>query len=164
MFRKKMWERLGGYRSRYCPHGAGSEDAEFWLRAGLYGFPAKKVTDAPLFRYSYKSGRVSGDKNYREIDWHSLHPSTKDKQHPIMCVATPANKKLSHPVRQYDEPLVSVVIPVGNGHKQHVFNALDSLESQTMRKWEAIIVDDTNDNSGWDFDGVTNAIKCLSLC
>ena len=48
MFRKVMWERLGGYRSRYCPNGAGSEDAEFWLRAGLYGYKGKKVTDALL--------------------------------------------------------------------------------------------------------------------
>lgn len=159
MFRKKMWERLGGYRSRYCPNGAGSEDAEFWLRAGLYGFPGKKVTDAPLFLYSYKSGRVSGDKDYREIDWRALHPSTKDKQHPLACVATPANKRPSHPVRQYDEPLVSVIIPVGPGHKQHVFNALDSLESQTMRKWEAIVVDDSHDKENWPFDGVKDILS-----
>lgn len=159
VFRKKMWERLGGYRSRYCPNGAGSEDAEFWLRAGLYGFPAKKVTDAPLFLYSYKSGRVSGDKSYREIDWRALHPSTRDSNHPFACVATPANKRPSHPVRQYDEPLISVVIPVGKGHKQHVFNALDSLESQTMRKWEVIVVDDAPEEEEWTFDGVKDILK-----
>jgi glycosyltransferase involved in cell wall biosynthesis len=159
MFRKNMWQRLGGYRSRYCPNGAGSEDAEFWLRAGLYGFKGKKVTDAPLFIYSYKSGRVSGDKNYREIDWRSLHPSTKDQQHPFACVATPANGRPSHPVRQYDEPVISVIIPIGPGHKQHVFNALDSLESQTLRRWEAILIDDTGEEGGWNFDGVTNIIE-----
>ncbi|MCJ7742140.1 MAG: glycosyltransferase, partial [Methanoregula sp.] len=159
MFRKKMWERLGGYRSRYCPNGAGSEDAEFWLRAGLYGFPGKKVTDAPLFIYSYKSGRVSGDKSYREIDWRSLHPSTKDKLHPFMCVATPANKRPSHPVRQYDEPIISVIVPIGPGHKPHVINVLDSLESQTLRKWEVILIDDTGEEGGWDYDGVPNILN-----
>jgi glycosyltransferase involved in cell wall biosynthesis len=159
MFRKSMWKRLGGYRSRYSPNGAGSEDANFWLRAGLYGFGAKRVTDAPLFIYSYKSGRVSGNKNYREIDWRGLHPSTKDKLHPFACVATPMNSRPSHPVRQYDEPLISVIIPIGPGHKQHVFNALDSLESQTLRKWEAILIDDTGEEGGWEFDGVPNAIE-----
>jgi glycosyltransferase involved in cell wall biosynthesis len=112
-----------------------------------------------LFIYSYKSGRVSGDKAYREIDWRSLHPSTKDHLHPFVCVATPMNKRPSHPVRQYDEPVISVVIPVGNGHKQHVFNALDSLESQTMRKWEVIVVDDTDDLASWSFDGIDNMLK-----
>lgn len=158
MFRRSMWEKLGGYRSRYCPHGAGSEDAEFWLRAGLYGFKGRKVTDAPLFIYSYMSGRVSGDKSYREIDWRGLHPSTKDKLHPFACVATPKDNRPSHPVRQYDEPLVSVIIPVGQGHKQHVFNALDSLESQTMRKWEAVVIDDTPGKEEWSFDGVPNIL------
>lgn len=159
MFRKEMWKRLGGYRSRYCPNGAGSEDAEFWLRAGLYGFPAKKVTDAGLFIYSYKSGRVSGDKEYREIDWRSLHPSTKDKQHPFICVATPDNKKPSHPVRQYDEPIISVIIPVGKGHKNQIFNALDSLESQNFRKWEVIVVDDYPKETEWSFDGISDMIN-----
>lgn len=159
MFRKTMWERLGGYRSRYCPQGAGSEDAEFWLRAGLYGFKGRKVTDAPLFIYSFKSGQVSGNKEYKEIDWHSLHPSTRDKLHPFACVAKPANSRPSHPVRQYDEPIVSVIIPIGPGHKQHVFNALDSLESQTLRKWEAILVDDAPEEKEWKFDGVLDILQ-----
>jgi len=102
---------------------------------------------------------VSGNKEYREIDWRGLHPSTKDKLHPFACVATPADDKLSHPVRQYDEPLISVIIPIGPGHKQHVFNALDSLESQTLRKWEAILIDDAPDETEWTFDGVPNMIE-----
>jgi len=32
VFRKELWERLGGYRQRYAPQGAGSEDADFWTR------------------------------------------------------------------------------------------------------------------------------------
>lgn len=158
MFRKEMWKRLGGYRSRYAPKGAGSEDAEFWLRAGLYGFKGKRVTEAPLFIYSYKSGRVSGDRAYREINWRELHPSTKDQLHPFLCVATPMNNRLTHPVRQYDDPIVSVIIPVGPGHKPHTINALDSIESQTLRKWEVILVDDTGEEGGWTYDGVPDIL------
>jgi glycosyltransferase involved in cell wall biosynthesis len=46
-------------------------------------------------------------------------------------------------VRQYDEPVVSVVIPVGPGHTTDAINALDSLDAQTFRRWEAILVNDT---------------------
>jgi glycosyltransferase involved in cell wall biosynthesis len=151
VFRKIMWERLGGYKQRYAPQGAGAEDAEFWLRAGAYGYGAKKVTDAGLFIYSWKSGRVSGSREYKEVDWTELHPWTKDGKHPFASRATPKNN-FSHPVRQYDSPIVSVVIPVGEGHKKEITNALDSLESQSFRNWEAVVVDDTTGNNTPDLD------------
>lgn len=143
VFKREMWERLGGYRQRYAPTGAGAEDAEFWTRAGAYGYKAEKVSHEPLFNYSIGSGQVSGSKEYREVDWLAWHPWTRDKQHPFASYATP--DKLSHPVRQYDEPMVSVIIPVGPGHEKEVINALDSLEAQTFRKWEVIISVDTQD-------------------
>ena len=141
VFRKEIWERLGGFKSRYCPGGAGSEDAEFWTRAGSLGLGAKKVTDAPLFIYSWQSGQTS-QKDYSEVDWLAWHPWVKDQQHPFASVATPKNK-ISHPVREYDQPLVSVIIPVGPGHEELVKDALDSLEAQTFRNWEVIVVNDT---------------------
>ena len=141
MFRRVMWERLGGYRQRYAPNGAGAEDAEFWLRAGSMGFGAKKVTDAGLFVYSLGTGRVSGNPEYKEVDWLAWHPWTQDGRHPFASLAKP--RRFSHAVRQYDQPLVSVVIPVMDKHKEEVYNALDSLEAQTFRKWEVIVVDDS---------------------
>lgn len=141
VFLREMYERLGGYRQRYAPHGAGAEDGEFWLRAGAYGWGAKKVTDAGLFNYSLGTGQVSGDREYREIDYTAWHPWTKDAQHPFASIAR--TKFYSHPVRQYDMPEVSVVIPVGPGHEDHVWNALDSLEAQTFRNWEAVVVWDS---------------------
>ncbi len=158
VFRREAWERVGGFRQRYAPQGCGSEDADLWLRMGAYGWGAKKVTDAPLFLYSVGQGYVSGNRQYREVDWTSLHPWTKDEQHPFASVATP--KRFSHPVRQYDEPVISVIIPVGPGHKSQVFNALDSMEAQTFRKWEVILVDDTGDpTEQWAFDGVPDVIR-----
>jgi glycosyltransferase involved in cell wall biosynthesis len=146
VFRKEMWERLGGYNQKYAPTGAGSEDAEFWLRAGAYGWDAKLVTAGPLFVYSWMSGRVSGDENYREVDWLAAHPWVEDRKHPFASLATPKNN-ISHPVRQYDSPIASVIIPVGKGHHRQFIDALDSLESQTFRYWEAIVVLD-----GAEFD------------
>jgi len=139
VFRREMWARLGGYRQRYAPLGAGSEDAEFWVRAGALGYGAKKVTDAGLFIYSWQSGRVSGDPNYREVDWLAWHPWAKDNIHPFASRAAPKNT-FAHPVRQADQPMISVIIPVGTMHRKEIINALDSLEAQTFRNWEAILV------------------------
>lgn len=143
VYKRKMWERLGGYKQRYAPDGAGAEDAEFWLRAGAYGYNARKVTELPLFTYSWETGRVSGNPDYKEVDWTVFHPWTEDKRHPFASIATPENT-YSHWVRSYDMPVVSVIIPVSRDHAEEFTNALDSLEGQTERGWEAIIVDDTD--------------------
>ena len=138
VFRREMWERLGGYRQRYAPEGAGSEDAEFWLRAGAYGYDAKLVTQEAMFVYSWKSGMVTGNPDYKEVDWLGWHSWVQDHKYPFASLASPEFD--SHDVRQYDEPIISVVIPVGPGHENAVINALDSLDAQTFRKWEVIVV------------------------
>ena len=145
VFRRKMWERLGGYRQRYAhPRlGAGAEDAEFWLRAGSIGYGGKKVTDAPLFIYSYGEG-VTSKQSYHEPNWLAWHPWAYDStKHPFASLATPANSKPSHAVRQYDQPAISIIIPVGPSHEHLLVDALDSLEAQTYHNWEAIVVNDT---------------------
>lgn len=147
VFRRKVWERLGGYRQRYAPDGAGAEDGEFWLRQMAYGWRAEEVSELPLFNYSWLTGQVSGNKSYQPVNWTEWHPFSEDKRHPFMSVARPSKGLLSHPVRQYDEPVVSVVIPVGPGHKKYLIDALDSLEAQTFRKWEAIVVRDYHTES-----------------
>lgn len=141
VMRRKMFDRLGGYRQRYAPHGAGSEDAELWLRVGAYGWKAEQVDKRGLFIYSWLSGIVSGNPDYHEKDWMGWHPWTRDSYHPFASYATPENQ-ISHPVRQYDEPEISVIIPVGPKHGGCLVNALDSLEAQTFRRWEAIVVFD----------------------
>jgi len=126
-----MFDRLGGYRQRYSPTGAGAEDAEFWLRVGSIGYNMVRATGEPLFVYSMGTGHTS-DPNYKEANWLEWHTWVHDAQHPFASIAKPAN--LSHPVRAYDEPLVSVIIPVGPNH---------TVEAQSFRKWELIVVDDT---------------------
>lgn len=56
-------------------------------------------------------------------------------------------------VRHYQDPAISVVIPVGPGHKQYVIDALDSLVAQDFQNWEAIVVND----SGEDWDEIPGA-------
>lgn len=144
VFRREMWERLGGYKKRYCPAGAGEEDAEFWLRAMAAGYGAKRAGEEALFVYSMGAGQVSGNRKHRMTDWLAWHPWTRDERQPFASLKKP--RKWSHPVRQYDEPEISVVIPVGPGHEALLEDALDSLEAQTFRRWEAIVVWDNESN------------------
>lgn len=140
VFRRDAWERVGGYRSRYCPDGAGSEDAAFWSQILSIGYTAKQVTTEPLFNYSL-GGQVSGSKEYQEVDWLAWLPFSRDKRYPFACSVLPT--RFSHPVRQYDEPEIGIVIPVGPGHEDDLRTALDSIEAQHFRNWEVIAVFDT---------------------
>jgi glycosyltransferase involved in cell wall biosynthesis len=149
LIRRKAFDRVGGYRARYCPRGAGSEDAEMFLRLGAIGWDMNYVIPWPnsLFVHRHGEGYVSGKlEDYTEPDWTSWHPWTKDGKHPFGSVAKPEGDG-SHAIRSYEKPLVSVVIPVGNGHEENVVDALDSLEAQTFRNWEAVVVWDTGDNT-----------------
>jgi glycosyltransferase involved in cell wall biosynthesis/predicted flap endonuclease-1-like 5' DNA nuclease len=147
LFRRSMWEALGGYRQRYAPNGAGTEDADFWTRAGAYGWGGKLATEEPLFVYSWGSGATSKE-GYSETDWLGDKPWAQDGLHPFASQATP--RKFSHPVRQYDQPVVSVIIPVGPGHEDLLVDALDSVENQSFRQWEAIVVWDAKSGDRLD--------------
>lgn len=139
LFRKEAWIRAGGYRYLWEP----AEDAEFWTRIFSVGYGAKKVTDDRLFHYRLHdkslSARVRGQWE-REPDWRRNLPHCRDGQHPF---AAPAGIEHSWPVRNYDQPLVSVIIPVGPGHEAFILDALDSVEGQTERQWECIVANDT---------------------
>lgn len=147
MARRSVWTTLGGQRRRYSPAGAGAEDAEFWLRAITYGhkpkfLPYKKNA---RFLYSWLSGLVSGDPNYREENWRAWAPWCERRElMPTPSLASPTF--FSHAARYYDEPGISVIIPVGPNHAGHLVDALDSLDAQTYKHWEAIVVFDVDSN------------------
>lgn len=151
VFRKELWERSAGYRSKFAPLGAGAEDAEFWTQIGAMGYRAVLASSEPLFIYSLGSGMISGGSEkweLREPMWLDDFPWVKDGRHPFASQATPKNK-ISHPVRQYDQPDISIIIPVGRAHREVLSRALDSVEAQSFRSWEVIVVfDDAGDMDG----------------
>jgi hypothetical protein len=61
---------------------------------------------------------------------------------PFAAIGEPPNK-ISWPVATYDNPQVSVIIPVGPGHERLVIDALDSVIAQSYPRWECIVVNDT---------------------
>ncbi|MGW8177676.1 MAG: glycosyltransferase [bacterium] len=141
MFRKVAFDRVMGYRARYAQHGAGTEDAHLTLSLLSRGWTGRMTTPNVnnLWVHTDGFGHVSGDSEYEEANWRVWFPWTEDYRFPFAAVATP--KYLSHPVRSY-EPYVSVIIPVGPAHEATLVNALDSLEAQKVRNWEAIVVFD----------------------
>lgn len=167
LLRREVVERSGGYRER-CWR---AEDAEFWARVTSFGFRAAKVTDEPTLIYRIRSDS-KGATEYRAYadkdgDWTAWFPwrmagTAKEgqawlKEHPFElkaphlipfgAQAQPGGMEFWNvPHRQ--NPLVSVIIPVGPGHARLVLDALDSLVAQDFTNWEAIVVNDTGE--AWD--------------
>lgn len=160
VFRRVAWERAGGYRPMF--HHA--EDAEFWLTCVGLGFKAKQITKEGLFHYrlhNKSASQVHRTGEIKEPDWTEFHPWTKDGQRPFAADGKAPNG--SWPVRFYHQPQVSVIIPVGKGHEEAVKDALHSVEGQTHRLWECIVVldDVQSDLSGFPWAKVISSTKHL---
>ena len=140
MFRKTAWELTGGYRRRWRT----AEDADFWTRATSYGFRARMVTEADTFVYRNRPESMS--RVEEQIDWTSWYPWCNFVG-AIPPAAIIADEQ--PPIPTYEPHLVSVVIPVGPGHEELVIDALDSVDGQTFRLWECIVVNDTGKPLRW---------------
>jgi glycosyltransferase involved in cell wall biosynthesis len=141
MYRRRVWERVGGYRE----HIRTAEDADFWCRVTSYGFRPAKVTEAP---YLVKRERQDSMGRVEPVsrDWTEWFPWARDKLVAPYGALAPSTEKVdrfSYLVRSHANPVVSVVIPVGPGHEQRVIKAIDSVVAQTEPDWECVVVDDT---------------------
>ncbi len=139
MFRREVWEAVGGFRRRYN----NGEDADFWARATSYGFRAAMVTQADTMVYRNRDDSVSRNEELR--DWTLWLPWSQDMSLPPAAVISSKQS----PVPSHDRPRVSVVIPVGPEHRELVVDALDSVDAQTFRDWECIIVNDSGSVLRW---------------
>jgi glycosyltransferase involved in cell wall biosynthesis len=133
MYRKEVWRDTGGYRRR-CRT---AEDADLWVRASSYGFRPKMVTREDTLVYRNRAAsmsRIQGDTNWiRWFSWSKLPAIT-----PAGAVT---NTQL--PVPSLDPIVISVIIPVGPGHEKLVTDAIDSVDTQSFRMWECVVVNDT---------------------
>ncbi len=151
MFRRQAWERAGGFKEYFVY----AQDAEFWTLVGALGYGAKHVVNEGWFHYRlhdqsqsmvHRTGKVP------EPDWTEFYPYARDNQRPF--ASDGKAPRGSWPVRFYHEPTVTVIIPVGKGHERAVKDALHSVEGQTYRYWNVIVVNDTDkplDLTGFPF-------------
>ena len=167
MMRREVIEQTGGYRERQWR----AEDAELWCRASSFGFRIAQVTTEPTLIYRWrkdsKSALEARENADRDGDWCEYFPwrtaRTGDEGHKQMQANPHAvanahlvpfgaqgerRDKIFWDVYHRQEPLVSVVIPVGPGHERYLPDALDSLIGQTLGDWEVVVVNDTGEP--WD--------------
>lgn len=141
MYRRKVWERSGGYRKRYRT----AEDADFWTRAVSLGFVPQKVTNKPTLIYRQRADSMS--RNEAQQNWTSWYPWSRHIDLVPFGVAEPppkhVNNGISWPVASYEPVKIAVIIPVGPGHEDYLIDALDSVEAQVFRDWECLVVNDT---------------------
>lgn len=145
MFRKRAWEQAGQYKSHYQP----AEDAALWLAMGMSGWLMQKVSDEPLFYYRLHGESLSSPVRtgaIKEPNWKMAYAGSPIAGYPLLSIIPVQDGKDSHPVRNYDKPVVSVIIPVGKGHERIVQRAIDSVHGQTEWRWECIVVNDTGTN------------------
>ena len=134
MCRREVWELTGGYRRRWRT----AEDADFWLRAASYGFRPSMVTNADTLIYRTRQGSISSSNVLSP--WGAWYPWC-DAPELAPAGATPSGTLPTVP--SLDPPNVAVIIPVGPGHQGYLIDALDSVDAQTFRQWECIVVNDT---------------------
>lgn len=133
MYRKEAWQRVGKYRTYRQP----AEDADLYQRIACIGYRCKRVTDRPLF--NYRMGHSSATTIIRQGQRKDPY-TDPDYGYFVNGMAAGGG---NYPVRNYDQPVISVIIPVGKGHETFVKQALDSVEGQTFLRWEAIVINDT---------------------
>jgi glycosyltransferase involved in cell wall biosynthesis len=156
LMRREVLERSGGYRVRDWR----AEDASFWTRVTSFGFRAARVTDDTIQIYRMHDGQKSrgepGDGDWTAwLPWRlaadphaglaairqGVQPNARIV--PFGAQGSPPAPMKAWPVRHFEHPVVSVIIPVGPGHAEPLIDALDSVQAQTFPEWECIVVNDT---------------------
>lgn len=170
MATRDVYVKSGGYRTRMKRN----EDAEFWCRVSSLGFRIKKITQAVTYFHRERQdskGHMEWKTEGKEPDWTAWFPwrwggvdfqtgwetlkkrgDTPRNSHLVPFGAQGKSPKPLHfwYVHDYANPVVSIIVTVGPGHKKYVLDALDSIQAQTYPDWECILVNDTGKD--WDSD------------
>ncbi len=145
IFRKAAWARAGGYRTIYQP----AEDAELWLKIASVGYDVRKVTDKPVYVYNLHPNSLSA--THRQPDYKADKPWHKLPE--LTPCAAPGGKP-AWDVRNYDQPWVSVIIPVADYHAGLAWRAIESVMYQSMPYWEVIVVNTSDQVLSNPFTGL----------
>lgn len=128
MFRKEAWARAGGFRQYMAP----TEDADLWTRIVALGYGARQVTKEPLHIYRVHQNSASSvirRGNKKEPFRLSVNGYRGDG------MAAPGGL-----VHNYDNPIVTIIIEESSTLQR----AIDSVEAQTFKKWEIVIIQNTD--------------------
>jgi len=151
LYRREMWEKVGGYKTNV----RGYEDWDFWISCAERGYKGKRIPK-PLFRYREHGRGVYADALKQDVYLKAQIVLNHPKLYDEATVAN-AQKVISHhqrfalkvekkkDLKNMPDPLVSVILPTYNRPTMLV-NALISLFNQTYRDFEIIVVNDGGDD------------------
>ncbi len=167
LYRKTVWENIGGYRTNV----KGCEDWDFWIAAGVRGYFGYRIPK-PLFKYrnnhtglyqevlrnykkifaqiiinnreAYKREEISA----AELLLDQIFTQGLEANLAITSTVSWADTAVNSDLNGVKSPLISVIIPCYN-HATLLREAVESVVSQTYPNWECIIVNDgsTDDTS-----------------
>ncbi len=129
LIRREAFNRAGGYRQRFEP----TEDGELWLKIVECGYEAICATRKPLF--VYRVGHPSLSRGVKVPDYVAWHTPGRLGMPPC---ATPRAKG-AYPVRDYDQPLIDVIVAF-RGDDLALIELLDSLLAQAYPFWRVLVV------------------------
>ncbi len=145
LFRREVWEQVGGYRSWLY----GYEDWDFWIGSGENGFVARRIPGA-LLQYRVKDASMFIDAVARDKELRARivlnHPALYDRKQIRQAGAVWGNPGLPAPP---GVPKVSVIVPTHN-RPGRLEETLRSIVGQSLQDLEIIVVND----SGLDVEHV----------
>jgi glycosyltransferase involved in cell wall biosynthesis/Flp pilus assembly protein TadD/ubiquinone/menaquinone biosynthesis C-methylase UbiE len=157
LFRREVWERVGGYRTNV----KGCEDWDFWVAAGARGYLGRRIPE-PLFQYRRHDTGV-----YQEVLGHYeeklaqivLNNREVYRSSDILFAERVLGASADRGAKA--GPMVSVVVPTHN-RPDMLLDALRSILHQAYQNFEIIVVND----GGQDVRDEINAfqdkrIKCI---
>ena len=146
LYRRRLWEEVGGYRANV----KGCEDWDFWVAACARGHRGVYLPE-PLFLYRRHEGGL----------WEQALAHFDERRAQIVLnnpsLYRPeeiawARARLTEAAGADGAPLVSVIVATRN-RPRLLADALASLVAQDYRRWEAIVVND----GGEDVEAVVRA-------
>jgi glycosyltransferase involved in cell wall biosynthesis len=143
LIRREAFNRAGGYRQRFEP----TEDGELWTKIIECGYEVVCSSPKPLF--TYRTGHASlSRRNPKTPDYYMpWHTPSQIGEPPFAAAGRPPLK--SWPVRDYDRPVISII--VRDGADAALIETLDSLLAQSYRFWEVVILGDARELQGYPF-------------
>jgi glycosyltransferase involved in cell wall biosynthesis len=130
LIRREAFDRAGGYSTRFEP----TEDGELWTKIAECGYGVVCASPKPLL--VYRVGHPSLSRGKSLPDYKSWHLPSGAGKPPFAAV--PSTIGGSYPVRDYDRPVVAVIILHPAKHTEAQLRAtLDIMLGQTYRYWAA---------------------------
>jgi predicted O-linked N-acetylglucosamine transferase (SPINDLY family)/glycosyltransferase involved in cell wall biosynthesis len=135
VYRRRVWEKIGGYRDNV----RGYEDWDFWIAASLTGATAAYIPSVGLLYNEKDSGVYS-----QTVAHHNARFARVMLNNPTAYSSAQlqqAKAVLAGLAQPKPAALVSVVIPCFN-QAQFLGEAVESVIAQSYKNWEIIIVND----------------------